>query len=285
MIKTKAIMLLFVTVILCSCDNEQLSEEQSIQNDAMAIETVKSNLMHLNVSYMPKPSNQKRMPKWLRWLIFGAADTAGAIFAGVPGACSASSLAWTVTKPEMATSSSNSGTTTQNAPALKTDNLQGLTAGSIGYTHNVVIENAFTQNENLYVLNNEEVLSIVFNALENETGKTLSNAEKSKIIDCTNTIINSFDTEKSVGEYFDDLILQTVDQQKKEALDVCKIILEGLQYVDDSDTSYVEAATEIISNSNLCNELKTTINDGLSVANASAKLWNTGEIVSIPAKE
>ena len=46
----------------------------------------------------------------------------------------------------------------------------------------------------------------------------------------------------------------------------------------------VKSVTETISNSNLSKELKKSIMDGISVADASAKLWNTSEIVSIPAK-
>ena len=139
-------------------------------------------------------------------------------------------------------------------------------------------------NNNICELRDEEIFSVVFCALEKETGNTLSNTEKSRIIDCTNTIINSFDVNKSVSEYIDDLILQTTNQQKKYALDVCKTVLDGLQYIDDTDTTYVKSVTETISNSNLSKELKKSIMDGISIADASAKLWNTSEIVSIPAK-
>jgi len=270
--------MLLIASVLFSCSNDQLCYEH--RNDD-AIETVKSDLVQLNVSYQSK---QTRAPKWLRWLIFGAADVAGAIYGGVGGACSASTLAWTITKPEMSTKTDYKDNTIQNAPVLKENNLQGISPETAGYTHNAVINSAFTLNEDLDKLNNEDVLSIVFQALENETGTYLSNIEKNDIVEYTNMIVNTFDTNKSIEEYFEDLKSQTIDQQKKEALDVCKLILDGLQYVNDSDTTYVTAATDIILNSNLNIEQKKTLIDGVSVANASAKLWNTGEIATIPEK-
>lgn len=281
---SNVIAMLLISAILCSCNSEQLCNEHSVQDDAIAIENVKSDLMQLNDSYLPLSSNQKRMPKWLRWLIFGAADTAGAIFGGVGGACSASTLAWTVTKQEMSNTQNGTSSTAHIATPLKSNYLQGITPGSAGYIHNAVISSAFNMNNNICELRDEEIFSVVFCALEKETGNTLSNTEKSRIIDCTNTIINSFDVNKSVSEYIDDLILQTTNQQKKYALDVCKTVLDGLQYIDDTDTTYVKSVTETISNSNLSKELKKSIMDGISIADASAKLWNTSEIVSIPAK-
>lgn len=97
----------------------------------------------------------------------------------------------------------------------------------------------------------------------------------------TYTIVNSFDINKSVEEYFNDLKMQTSDQKKKDALEICSIVLDGLQCVDDNDTTYVKAATDIIKNSNVSQELKTTLLNGVSVAHASAKLWNTDRIGTI----
>jgi len=131
-------------------------------------------------------------------------------------------------------------------------------------------------------MSNEDVMGAVFQTLEKETGTTLSDTQKAEIMDCTNKIVNSFDANKSVSEYFNELKLKTTDQKKKEALEICEIVLDGLQYVDDNDTIYVKAATDIIKKSDITPELKVTLLDGVSVANASAKLWNTDEITTMP---
>lgn len=91
----------------------------------------------------------------------------------------------------------------------------------------------------------------------------------------TTKILNSFDSNKTVEEYFKELEAQTTDVQQKEALNICSMVLDGLQYVDDSDVTYAETATKIIQKSSLSLDLKKTLIDGISVANASAKLWNT----------
>ena len=278
---TNVFVILFLAVSLVSCNNESICCDQNLEDNVVAVDAIKSDLLDLNVSYKQVQSKQKRMPKWLRLLIFGAADVAGGIWGGVSGACGASSLAWTVTKAEMKAENNSQTTSSQMAPTFKENNLQGIEKGSIGYIHNSVISSAFVANEDIYEMDNEEVLAVVFQALEKETDTSLSDAEKAEVINYTNMIVSSFDTNKSVEEYFNDLKTQTSDQKKKDALDICGIVLDGLQYVDDNDTTYVRAATDIIMKSNVSQELKTTLLDGVSVANASAKLWNTDGIANV----
>lgn len=279
---TKVFVVLFLAVSLISCNNDNICYNQDIEDNKVAVNAVKSELFDLNASYKPVKSKHKKTPKWLRWLIFGAADVAGGIWGGVAGACSASSLAWTVTKGEEKKADYNSQSKySQMEPTFKENNLQGIETGSVGYIHNTVISSAFIANDDICEMDNEEVLSVVFQTLENETSTSLSDTEKAEIINYTYTIVNSFDINKSVEEYFNDLKMQTSDQKKKDALEICSIVLDGLQCVDDNDTTYVKAATDIIKNSNVSQELKTTLLNGVSVAHASAKLWNTDRIGTI----
>lgn len=280
----KVVVILFIVAGLFSCNNENVCYDKNMDNNVVAIEAVKSDLHNLNASYMPKQGSQTRMPKWLRLLIFGAADVAGGIWGGVSGACGASTLAWNVTKHEVKSVEETIVNDGQDVPTFKDNNLNGIEVGSAGYIHNVVILSAFGQNEDIYAMNNEDVMAVVFQTLEKETGTTLSDTQKAEIMDCTNKIVNSFDANKSVAEYFSELKLQTTDQKKKEALEICEIVLDGLQYVNDDDTTYVKAATDIIKTSDITPELKATLLDGVSVANASAKLWNTDEITTVPSK-
>lgn len=271
---------LAIVICLTGCNKESEELPTLSKNEVAAIESVKNELSELNVTYRSNLVPQTRIPKWLRWVIFGAADAAGAVFGGVSGACAASTLAWTVTKAEV---SKVETTTTQEAPAsaIKSDNLINIENGSIGYVHNVVIANTMVNNSDIYSKSSEDVLDIVLTELGNQTGTVISESQKADIISNTTRIVNSFDANKTVEEYYNELIQQTSDLKQKEALEICSIVLDGLQYVDDNDTSYIENATAIVKNSDLEPELKATLLDGISVANASVKLWNTDEISDV----
>lgn len=266
---------LLVALAFTSCSNEANDLSTLSKDDMAAIENVKSELSVLNTNYQ-KP--QTRMAKWLRWLIFGAADAAGAIWGGgVGGACTASTLAWTVTKEEPKAIESRA--VQKVAPILKVDNLDGIEEGSAGYIHNTVISSAFANNEDLCSKSNNEVMNIILDEMEKQTGTIFTENQKKNIISYTNTIIDSFDSNKTVEEYYEDLKNKATDAKQKEALNICGIVLDGLQYVDDNDCSYAEAAKNIIKKSSIEPNLKATLLDGVSVANASAKLWNTDALV------
>ncbi len=123
-------------------------------------------------------------------------------------------------------------------------------------------------------------MKIVLDEWEKQTGSKMTDSQKENIISFTNTIVNSFDSNKTVEEYYEDLKNQTTDEKQKEALNICGMVLDGLQYVDDNDSSYAETATKIIKNSSIEPSMKATLLDGVSVANASAKLWNTDALVT-----
>lgn len=255
------------------CNNEVTGLPSLSKEQTEAIENVKVELGNLNDSY--KDSQTRGLKKWLRWLIFGAADVAGALGGGVSGACAASTLAWTVTKEEKVAETRAQFTRIDDIADLKDENLAGLDEGSMGYTHNKVISSAFKNNEDICTKSKEEILAIVLDELKKQTGTELSENQKKEVMEYTTKILNSFDSNKTVEEYFKELEAQTTDVQQKEALNICSMVLDGLQYVDDSDVTYAETATKIIQKSSLSLDLKKTLIDGISVANASAKLWNT----------
>lgn len=62
---------------------------------------------------------------------------------------------------------------------------------------------------------------------------------------------------------------------------MCGVLLEGLQLVDDNDTTYFKEAGELIMKSDLPIERKNNLNSALSVGYASAKLWNAAEPASV----
>lgn len=265
-----------IAICLTGCNKE--SEESPVlsENEVAAIENLKDELSVFNVTYKNSLDPQTRIPRWLRWVIFGAVDAAGAILGGLNGACAASALAWTVTVAETTVTENN----TQSTPALaiKSNHLANLEDRSMGYVHNTVIANVLMKNDDIYSKSSEDVLNLVLTELENQTGVTISKRQKTDIITNATRIVNTFDVNKTVKEYYDELIKLTTDLKQKKALEICGIVLDGLQYVDDDDTAYIENVMTIVKDSSLDPELKATLLDGISVANASVKLWNTNEI-------
>lgn len=269
--------MLAILICFAGCSHESDELQTLKKNEVAAIENVKSELYLLNASYQSRYDHQTRMPKWLRWLIFGAADTAGAILGGVSGACGASTLAWNVTKTETTTKQD----TLQTYSAIKANSLANIEVGSIGYIHNKVISTAFVSTKDLYLKNNDEVLDVIFDELSQQNGVFHSLKEKAYIDSVINLVVNNFDVNKSIEEYFNILIGKTNNVYKKEALNICRIVLEGLQNVDDSDVTYIEQVNSVVNNSDVDPTLKKILHDGISVAYASAKLWNTDEIKNI----
>lgn len=88
--------ILAIAICLTGCNKESEGSSVLSKEEVTSIENVKNELSALNVSYINNLNPQTRVPRWLRWLIFGATDVAGAIYGGVSGACSASTLAWTL---------------------------------------------------------------------------------------------------------------------------------------------------------------------------------------------
>lgn len=97
------------------------------------------------------------------------------------------------------------------------------------------IVNTMVNNSDIYSKSSEDVLDIVLTELGNQTGTVISESQKADIISNTTRIVNSFDANKTVEEYYNELIQQTSDLKQKEALEICSIVLDGLQYVDDND--------------------------------------------------
>ena len=85
------------------------------------------------------------------------------------------------------------------------------------------------------------------------------------------------DNDISVHDYVISLTRKTSDDNIQKQLKIIGQVLEGLQYVDDNDTTYITKAREIIENSKSSKEMKEKLLDAISIANASAKLWVTNE--------
>lgn len=211
----------------------------------------------------------------MRWLIFAAADVAGYLLANVGGACSASALAWTVTN----TNSSNSQieSVAQNN-ALNSNYLLNVEVGTPGYLHNSVIANVFQKNQDIYLMSDEEVISLVLDEYCYQTASQLSDDEIAEVNSIIKKIIDQFNVNMTISEYYDGLSQVAQDDDQLYALELCSTYLEGLQGVGNEDTSYSTKAKDIVSKSDLDANLKELLLGAFSVGDASAKLWNTKDM-------
>ena len=81
------VMAMCMTTTSCSNDDEIVTPPSPKQK--LEIEIVNDNLRLLNAQYSQSPT---RLPKWLRWLLVGAADVGGLIMGDVGGAASLSTV-------------------------------------------------------------------------------------------------------------------------------------------------------------------------------------------------
>mgnify|MGYP001660717235 CR=1 FL=1 len=61
--------------------------------------------------------------------------------------------------------------------------------------------------------------------------------------------------------------------------DVCSIVVEGLENIPDTDTTYIKKVNATIEDSNLSDEIKENLLKSVSIANSSALLWNTDALL------
>ena len=155
--------------------------------------------------------------------------------------------------------------------------LANVPPGTPGYEHNVTILNIYDRYGVVGVdtLSLEEIADASVQEYSKLTGVSYTEKEKNEMCKLLKEIELNFDESKSISQNMEFLASLSADPVKKRAINVCAIVVEGLQYVDDEDTAYLADATEIINNSDLSPQEKTAILDGFSVADASAKLWVT----------
>ena len=159
--------------------------------------------------------------------------------------------------------------------ALKQGALIDVDPKSAGYVHNLAIINMYNEyGDSLKLLTTKELLNVSNREVSNITGQIYMAAtdESCELID---NIAARFNPELSVSENIQSVKSIITDETVKEELDVCGIFLEGLQMVDDNDTTYVSSAIELIDNSQLTPSQKMRMKESLSIGYASAKLWNT----------
>ena len=279
---TSLAMAIMMCVANISCSNDEAAPAPVPAKNG-GVEELNANLRALNATYSQANT---RVPKWLRWLIVGAADVGGYLLGNVSAAASLSTVAWTVTGDEKKPGDDESligGTQSipfyaNSTTAIKwgQQNIPVTGVGTnFGAVHNDIIKTAIMADSTLLRKAPATIVNQVLDAASTQTGDVYSDAERIQIVDLAEKMMDCYNSDMSITQYMSNLKALTADQNKKDALDACAIVLEGLQYVDDNDTAYVAQVTSIVKTSTIKPELKTVILNGVSVADGSANLWNS----------
>lgn len=273
--KTKLISMFLIVAILFStsgCSN--VSDDNVYQGEMKteAFKKLKNDLLVLNSNYENNPELQTRFKfkLWFRVLAIVVADVACTIYGNLPTGITASKSANDIMndleeKLNKAPSSS-----------LKSNALDGLEIGSAGYIHNKVLIDMYEKyGESMDTLTTEQLLDLASNDVYNLTGEANLPLSKSDAVLLVDNVVSKMDLTKSISENIESLKTLTIDPELQSKLDICGTFIEGLQMVDDNDSTYFESANELIINSDLPTADKLELQDALSVGYASAKLWNT----------
>lgn len=67
-------------------------------------------------------------------------------------------------------------------------------------------------------------------------------------------------------------------------VDICGLIINGLEKVDDNDTEYTKQLCTIVNKANLTSTMKKKVIDCISITDSSSKLWNTEKLYELKEK-
>ena len=267
-------MFLIVAILFSTSGCSNVSDDNVYQGEMKteALKNLKNDLLVLNSNYENNPELQTRFKfkLWFRVLAIVVADVACTIYGNLPTGITASKSANDIMndleeKLNKAPSSS-----------LKSNALDGLEIGSAGYIHNKVLIDMYEKyGESMDTLTTEQLLDLASNDVYNLTGEANLPLSKSDAVLLVDNVVSKMDLTKSISENIENLKTLTIDPELQSKLDICGTFIEGLQMVDDNDSTYFESANELIINSDLPTADKLELQDALSVGYASAKLWNT----------
>lgn len=259
----------------CSNESEIILDKNEVEPTTANVEqfkVLKEDFVKLNEWYVCEDVHTRNIfKKFHRLLIAAAFDTACFIIDGNFGtSISVSKLVYDILKDW-----EDKKEKKDSDKALKQGALIDVDPKSAGYVHNLAIINMYNEyGDSLKLLTTKELLNVSNREVSNITGQIYMAAtdESCELID---NIAAKFNPELSVSENIQSVKSIITDETVKEELDVCGIFLEGLQMVDDNDTTYVSSAIELIDNSQLTPSQKMRMKESLSIGYASAKLWNT----------
>jgi|GEM_PF-2051632 hypothetical protein len=292
--KKLTILVLALTFVMSSCNtSEELVKPTPVEDVA----DIQVGLEQLNDSYAQNLAGTRSFWGFLRKLTVCCADAAGFIFGGgidastklseladkyLPGGTKGAEIK--ASEPANGSSQLGEPATENWSPGIKDNSLSGLVPTEVGYIHNKFIIDKYS---------NGPIMSSAYDIEQQSLDDFLTPAQyvqyegvvpADKLYasqdfsmqtarDVIEPIQNNVNI--SVQEYTEALTKKTNDVNIQNQLKITGKVLEGLQYVDDNDTTYITKARDIIKSSKVSAVTKDKLMDAISIANASAKLWIT----------
>lgn len=274
--KTKLISMFLIVAILFStsgCSN--ISDDNVYQGEMKteALKNLKNDLLVLNSNYENNPELQTRFKfkKWFRLLTTTLSDAVAVLLGAKDlGTSTSTAVNNLLTDLEKAINKDD------KVSHIKKEALVNVEPGSAGYIHNKVIINLYEKyGTSIDTLTTEQLVDLSSKEVCTLTDENNLPISKSDAVLLVNNIAGKMDLTKSISENIENLKTLTIDPELQNKLEICGTFIEGLQMVDDNDTTYVKSAHDLIINSNLPTNDKIELQNALSVGYASAKLWNT----------
>lgn len=288
----------FFVFSLTSCTNEvnvSSYKNPTLSSDEMAYEALYNQIDSIAVlNYGQVQSTRSWGSFWSGLKRILIADAIGAAKGLIVGNCVIDGVAASLGKTvEIILSESETSPDSISAPvesmeySLNDIVLTGSSeyVDSIGYYHNQIIQNIFAHNSNLNIwqgLSTARIANVVKNTVDNDYNPNEQVLLEDLIEDVAydeNIDDETYDFFSDNFEDFCEYFIQEDPQIAPQLITIARFI-DNMQSFDDVATmrTYYEQAVQLVNQSTISSNSKTVIKVGLSVAFASAKLWDEDQI-------
>ena len=273
-----------LTIILASCSKSGENREKPLQEAEFS--ALKEQLLTLN-SALPQNETVVTRAKWWKYVLVAAADAGGFFLAGGSGAtavtagCSVSTLVWNFFKDNKKAEAKTKAETNLIdgiIPSLTPSEIALSYVEGAGLTHNKVILDLYEDyGESMFEYDDNTMIALVEEKVALETNCSIKDASlglaaRRNYVDKT---VSAYISAATIDEFIDNLELAA--PKRAALLEIVNIILDGFDSIDaiEDNGSYNSSVQKIISESGLEDGDKEMLCSTASVANASARLWNT----------
>lgn len=278
-------LLLLVAVLNLSCSTDVTETIPQVPNEEQALTALNNDFKVINADY-EKQLSQTRMSWFKRALLTVIADVGSYIENNSLGeAVTASVQCWKKHKKKdlddlSVTTVDKNGKSVWEDYTLddfKASALQDANNFStIGKAHNSLsIRISSEISNNPEVLSTSEMIECVNSSLTNNDelyNRFYTPTTNPELVD---QIVNTIDFNKSIRDNVNNCKKLTNDKSKQQIWDICGTVIEGLENVSDEDTQYVKLLNKSVTDSSLSPELQKQLLDCISIAESSARLWNS----------
>lgn len=269
-----------VLCVFTSCNKEYAAQVPVSENERV-FKDLRQEMVDLNQEKFGDAIDTKA--KWWQYLITAVADAGVGFLSGNVGfAISASSLTWTILKDSSAAEDKEIDKSLNSKQIAMSHLLLPDSDINDGVLHNEVIMNLYDKyGEGLFDLSEKTLLEEVVAELSDITGEDpetiIPNIDEA--VAELNEYTEIYSSSSTVSEYISSL--KQVHPEKSLDLDILEIVFEGFQYIDvtTDNGQYAYELAELIDDSDLPEDVKEDLKSGVSIANASRRLWNEQVII------